>query len=89
MGANLPGMKQIVNVAAVTGTVGKSVGLPVVHQDVVLRLEKCLPLTDYDDPLAVLLPGGVGFDINCGVRLLRTKFICEECHVYEQLAQSL
>jgi RNA-splicing ligase RtcB len=34
-----------------------------------------------DDPAAVVSPGGVGFDINCGVRLLRTNlhgaaFLC-------------
>ena len=28
---------------------------------------------DMDDPKAVVSPGGVGFDINCGVRLLRTN----------------
>ena len=28
---------------------------------------------DMDDPNAVVSPGGVGFDINCGVRLLRTN----------------
>ena len=32
---------------------------------------------DIDDPLAVVSPGGVGFDINCGVRLLRTN-LCEK-----------
>lgn len=26
-----------------------------------------------DDPKSVVSPGGVGFDINCGVRLLRTN----------------
>lgn len=28
---------------------------------------------DMDNPKAVVSPGGVGFDINCGVRLLRTN----------------
>lgn len=28
---------------------------------------------DMDDSSAVISPGGVGFDINCGVRLLRTN----------------
>jgi len=28
---------------------------------------------DMGDPLSVVSPGGVGFDINCGVRLLRTN----------------
>lgn len=28
---------------------------------------------DMSDPKAIVSPGGVGFDINCGVRLLRTN----------------
>lgn len=28
---------------------------------------------DMDDPTSIVSPGGVGFDINCGVRLLRTN----------------
>jgi hypothetical protein len=28
---------------------------------------------DLDDPDAIASPGGVGFDINCGVRLIRTN----------------
>lgn len=28
---------------------------------------------DMDDPQSIVSPGGVGFDINCGVRLLRTN----------------
>jgi len=31
---------------------------------------------DMDDPEAIVSPGGVGFDINCGVRLIRTN-LCE------------
>lgn len=30
---------------------------------------------DMDDPQAVVSPGGVGFDINCGVRLIRTNLV--------------
>lgn len=28
---------------------------------------------DMNDPKSIVSPGGVGFDINCGVRLLRTN----------------
>ena len=28
---------------------------------------------DMNDPKAVVSPGGVGFDINCGVRLVRAQ----------------
>ena len=43
---------------------------------------------DMNDPNAVVSPGGVGFDINCGVRLVRTNL--DEKDVAprkEQLAQ--
>lgn len=42
------------------------------------------------DPKAVVSPGGVGFDINCGVRLLRTNLHLKDVStVKEQLAQCL
>jgi tRNA-splicing ligase RtcB len=45
---------------------------------------------DMADPAAIVSPGGVGFDINCGVRLLRTNLTeAEVGPVKEQLAQSL
>lgn len=33
---------------------------------------------DLDDPTSIVSPGGVGFDINCGVRLLRTNLFEED-----------
>ena len=33
---------------------------------------------DMSDPKAVVSPGGVGFDINCGVRLLRTNLYAKD-----------
>jgi tRNA-splicing ligase RtcB len=30
---------------------------------------------DMSDPEGVVSPGGVGFDINCGVRLIRTNLL--------------
>lgn len=45
---------------------------------------------DVDDPEAVVSPGGVGFDINCGVRLLRTNLHIDELRlVQEELADSI
>ncbi len=40
------------------------------------------------DPNAVVSPGGVGFDINCGVRLIRTNLSERDvAPIREQLAQ--
>jgi tRNA-splicing ligase RtcB (3'-phosphate/5'-hydroxy nucleic acid ligase) len=45
---------------------------------------------DMNDPLAVVSPGGVGFDINCGVRLIRTNLTEKDVlPVKEVLAQSI
>ena len=41
-----------------------------------------------NDPNAVVSPGGVGFDINCGVRLIRTNLDEKDVAPWkEQLAQ--
>lgn len=43
---------------------------------------------DISDPTSVVSPGGVGFDINCGVRLLRTNLSVTDVEPFkEQLAQ--
>lgn len=45
---------------------------------------------DMSDPEAVVSPGGVGFDINCGVRLIRTNLTeADVSPVKDQLAQAL
>jgi len=42
------------------------------------------------DPEAVVSPGGVGFDINCGVRVLRTNLMeADVAPVRQELTQSL
>jgi len=89
VGGFLPGVKQIANVAALPGIVGKSVGLPDVHSGYGFAIGN-MAAFDMDDPEAVVSPGGVGFDINCGVRLLRTNLTEKEVSpVKEQLAQAL
>jgi hypothetical protein len=41
-------------------------------------------------PDSVVSPGGVGFDINCGVRLIRTNLMLEDVlGVKEELTQTL
>lgn len=45
---------------------------------------------DMDNPMSVVSPGGVGFDINCGVRLIRTNLFKKDVEpIKEQLAQVL
>lgn len=44
---------------------------------------------DLDDPKSIVSPGGVGFDINCGVRLLRTNLFEHEILPIKVLNYSL
>jgi len=89
VGGFLPGVKQIANVAALPGIVGKSVGLPDIHSGYGFAIGN-MAAFDMSDPKAVVSPGGVGFDINCGVRLLRTNLTEKDVQpVKEQLTQSL
>lgn len=88
-GGFLPAMKQIANVAALPGIVSHSVGLPDVHAGYGFAIGN-LAAFDMEDPNAVVSPGGVGFDINCGVRLLRTNLMEADVKPYkEELAQTL
>lgn len=89
VGGFMPGMKQIANVAALPGIVHKSIGLPDIHAGYGFAIGNMAAM-DFDDPKAVISPGGVGFDINCGVRLLRTNLDAKDVEpVQEQLAQCL
>ena len=82
-------LPQIANVAALPGIVGRSVGLPDIHSGYGFAIGN-MAAFDMADPKAVVSPGGVGFDINCGVRLIRTNLSEKDVQpVKEQLTQSL
>jgi tRNA-splicing ligase RtcB len=62
-------LEQVANVAFLPGIVGRSMAMPDIHWGY------GFPIGGVAATLAdsgVVSPGGVGFDINCGVRLLRT-----------------
>jgi len=61
---------QAVNVATLPGIVGPSLAMPDIHQGYGFPIGG-VAATDADH--GVVSPGGVGFDINCGVRLVRTS----------------
>jgi tRNA-splicing ligase RtcB (3'-phosphate/5'-hydroxy nucleic acid ligase) len=88
-GGFLPAVKQIANVASLPGIVSRSIAMPDVHSGYGFAIGNVAAF-DVDDPEAVVSPGGVGFDINCGVRLLRTNLTeADVAPVKEQLAQTL
>ncbi|MGH9783363.1 MAG: RtcB family protein [Terriglobia bacterium] len=60
-------LEQAVNVATLPGIVGPSLAMPDIHQGYGFPIGG-VAATDWK--AGVVSPGGVGFDINCGVRLL-------------------
>ncbi len=89
VGGFLPAVKQAANVAALPGIVRRSIALPDVHSGYGFAIGNVAAF-DMNDPTAIVSPGGVGFDINCGVRLLRTNLFEEDVTpVKEELAQAL
>lgn len=88
-GGFLPAVKQISNVAALPGIVKHSIAMPDVHAGYGFAIGNVAAF-DMEDPKAVVSPGGVGFDINCGVRLIRTNLMYNDVKdVQEALAQAL
>ncbi len=66
---------QVANVAFLPGIVGRSLAMPDIHWGYGFPIGG-VAATRLED--GVVSPGGVGFDINCGVRLLRTNLSEEE-----------
>ncbi len=62
-------LQQAANVASLPGIAGSSLAMPDIHQGYGFPIGG-VAATDASE--GVISPGGVGFDINCGVRLLRT-----------------
>ena len=60
IGGFLPGMKQIANVAALPGIVGRSIGLPDVHSGYGFAIGN-MAAFDMTDPAAIVSPGMVFF----------------------------
>ena len=63
--------------------VQKSIALPDMHSGYGFAIGNVAAF-DMGDPEAVVSPGGVGFDINCGVRLIRTNLVRPLCSVAEE-----
>jgi tRNA-splicing ligase RtcB len=68
-------LEQVANVAHLPGIVGHSLAMPDIHWGYGFPIGGVAATRVTD---GVVSPGGVGFDINCGVRLLRTNLSREE-----------
>jgi tRNA-splicing ligase RtcB len=68
-------MEQLVNTAAMPGVVKNVLVMPDAHQGYGPPIGGVVP-TRYPD--GVISPGAVGYDINCGVRLMATRLEADE-----------
>src|SRR6185503_3543022 len=66
---NDPALQKVANVAHLPGILRASLAMPDIHWGYGFPIGG-VAATDADE--GVISPGGVGYDINCGVRLLRT-----------------
>jgi tRNA-splicing ligase RtcB (3'-phosphate/5'-hydroxy nucleic acid ligase) len=71
---------QVANVAYLPGIVGASIAMPDIHWGYGF----CIGGVAATDPAegGVICPGGIGYDINCGVRLLRSNLSYREVKNY-------
>ncbi len=63
-------LEQVANVATMPGIVGSSLAMPDIHWGYGFPIGG---VAAFDVEEGVVSPGGVGYDINCGVRLLHTN----------------
>ncbi len=78
---------QVKNVATMPGIVGRSLAMPDIHWGYGFPIGG---VAAFDEEEGVISPGGVGYDINCGVRLLRSNLSRREIEGrIEQLVDAL
>jgi tRNA-splicing ligase RtcB len=70
-------LQQVVNVAHLPGIIAHSIAMPDIHWGYGFPIGG---VAAFDPDEGVLSPGGVGYDINCGVRLLSSSLERRELH---------
>ncbi len=68
-------LRQVANVAALPGIVGNSLAMPDSHMGYGFPIGG---VAAFDVKEGIISPGGVGYDINCGVRLLRSDLTLDD-----------
>lgn len=68
-------LEQIANIAQLPGVQGFVIGLPDIHFGYGFPIGG---VAAFNERNGVVSPGGVGFDINCGVRLIRTNLTMKD-----------
>src|SRR5437764_1078274 len=69
-----PALEQVANVAHLPGIVGHALAMPDIHWGYGFPIGGVAAV---DAEEGAISPGGIGFDINCGVRLLRTALAAD------------
>lgn len=72
-------LEQLVNVATLPGIEKYSLAMPDMHEGYGFPIGGVAAI---DTESGVISPGGVGYDINCGVRLLTSSFTVEDVEDY-------
>ena len=72
-------LEQLVNTATLPGIVGWALAMPDIHQGYGFPIGG---VAATKLPSGVISPGGVGYDINCGVRVLNTQLDAEQIRPY-------
>ena len=79
-------LKQLANAATFPGIVKASLAMPDMHYGYGLPIGGVVA-TSVDD--GIVSPGGVGFDINCGVRIMRTRLTKKDLASKERLEKAV
>src|SRR5438270_6660216 len=80
-------LQQVANVATIPGIVGYSLAMPDIHWGYGFPVGG-VAATNAEN--GVVSPGGIGFDINCGVRLLATDLLYDQLRAkVDKLADEL
>src|SRR3989338_8575907 len=78
---------QVANVATLPGIVNASMAMPDIHSGYGFAIGG---VAAFDLDEGIVSPGGVGYDINCGVRLLRTNLSKKEIlKIQEKVVEAL
>ncbi len=77
-------LTQVANVATLPGIVGHSLAMPDIHWGYGFPIGG---VAAFDPEEGIVSPGGVGYDINCGCRLMTTKLAADDIssHVKEMV----
>ena len=84
-------LQQVANVACLPGIQGPSIAMPDIHWGYGFPIGG---VAAFDIDEGVISPGGVGYDINCGVRLLRTNLKAQDvrpklAHLMDELYRNV